>query len=546
MRNACASAFLVIGLLSLTACGGLSRSRHAAELSPLAQRRLAGDLVRMAEGWSEMTQGSAKKRRDAEDGYERALASFLETWAAQQSPRRWQSGLEFSSDGGRRRFIVDFAPVPGWSSGLPQDYDDLLMPTRSMRRAGDTQALRAGVGVPLVGRIERTEEVRQARPFLPARGGNFTLTATMEVGAVDPGGVQRCTLRLHNALNTDTVEFPQGERQLAANFTAPKHHSLARRSFGRISLVGLLYPEKAIDSCELCRMDEYDPQRIPVVFVHGLMSDPHIWLNAVNAICTDPELRRHYQPWYFVYPTAMGVTQSAKLLRESLMAARDRFDPDHNDPGMEQMVLVGHSMGGLLSRMQATDSGDALWASNFRKPLTGLNVSAATRDRLQSSLFFKPLPFVKRTVFISTPHRGSEIASLSIVRRLASLIRIPLDSLTLANELLLGNTDALSPQITEWGLFSFVSVGMLSEKHPMLQGLDQTRPVAVHHSVIGDRGLPVPRSKTSDGVVPYWSSHLDSAVSEKMVPHGHGCVEQPDVVAEITRVLHEHLQSVRR
>ena len=545
MRFCRAPSFLLVVVLSLSACGALTGRRHVAELSLQARRRLAQDLARMADGWSGMARGTAAQRRAAEDSYEAALAAFLETWAATQSPRRWRSGLDFPGEQGAR-YVVDFAEAPGRSGGLPGDYDDLLGTQRSILRLGDTVAERAGVGVPLVGRIDRTADVRSRMPFLPVSGGNLTLTATMEMRAADSQGVRRCTLRLHNALNTDTVEGPGGQRQLAANFTAPKQQALSRRTFGALSLQGLLYPEKATDACQLCRMDEYDPDRIPVVFVHGLMSDPHIWLNAVNAICGDPELRRRYQPWYFIYPTAMGVPQAASRLRQALVAARDHFDPDHNDRGMNHMILVGHSLGGLLSRLQATDSGDALWDSSFRRPLGDLNVSEATRKKLQSTLFFKPLPFVKRTVFISTPHRGSEIASMNIVRSLASLIRIPLDSLTLANELLHGNTDALSPQIAEWGMFSFVSVGTLSEKHPILRGIDQTRPIVPFHSVIGDRGLGLPLAQSSDGVVPYWSSHLDQPVSERIVPHGHRCTSESDVVAEITRVLHEHLRHSRQ
>jgi hypothetical protein len=210
---------------------------------------------------------------------------------------------------------------------------------------------------------------------------------------------------------------------------------------------------------------------------------------------------------------------------------------------MQRMVLIGHSMGGLLSRMQVTESSDELWKSLFSKPPADILVSDAVRARLQKTLFFKPLPFVQRVVFIATPHRGSRIASLSIVRLLTGLVRVPFDSLNMVNELVQGNADAVVPQISEWGVFSFLSVGMLSDEHPLLQGLDRTRPVVAHHSVIGDRGLRRGGiDQSSDGVVPYRSSHLDSAASEKIVPYYHGCAEKPEVVRELVRVLHEHLR----
>ncbi|MBL9132028.1 MAG: alpha/beta hydrolase [Verrucomicrobiaceae bacterium] len=533
--------------MSLTACGTLTRAnRDRVELPRLTKARLAHNLDEMAEGWAGMNGGTARKRREAEDRYEAALASFVNTWSAAQTPRRWQDGQILESLGCTRRFMVEFARPTAAKSSLPADYDDLRVAAPSRWRAHDTLALRPGFGVPLIGHIDATEEIRCAQPFLPPMGDRLTLTATMAMDRKDADGTQRCRLCLHHTLNTDTTSAPGGQRQLAADFTTPKQAALDRRGFDGISLKGLLFPEKATDQCQLYRMDEYDPTRIPVIFVHGLMCDPHIWLNAVNALCADDTLRRRYQPWYFLYPTAMSVPMASHRLRQALEEACQHFDPENDDPGLQNIILVGHSMGGLLSRLQVTDSGDKIWSALFRKPLTELDVSPSTRARLESTLFVKPQPQVTRTVFIATPHRGSKIASLGIVRRLTSLIRIPLDSITMANELLRGNVDALSPQITEWGLFSFVSVGMLSDKHPLLHGLDQTRPVVPHHSIIGIRGAKSLDAQAGDGVVPYSSAHLDSAASEKRVPHGHGCVEQPDVVAEVIRVLHEHLRTVRR
>ena len=198
-------------------------------------------------------------------------------------------------------------------------------------------------------------------------------------------------------------------------------------------------------------------------------------------------------------------------------------------------------MGGLLSRMQTIDPGDKLWNAMFSKPPQELHVSDAVRERLVSTLKFKPQPEVKRLIFITTPHRGSNFASKGIVRRLASLIRLPFDTLLMTRQLITGNTDALSPQIRDWGFYAFLSLGMLSEKHPFYQGLNAVPIPVPHHSIIGQLGSSRLFSN-SDGVVPYWSSHLDTAESEKIVPVWHGGVERPEVVQEIVRVLREHLR----
>jgi hypothetical protein len=544
MRQRLAACLAVSALL--VSCGSLGTKRLSldAELPQSTRRLLAADLNKMVGSWEGMSRGKARSRREAEERYESALAGFLKTWTRVQSPCHWRTGQVFHHAGTGARYVVDLEPSETFPNDVsPLVYDDLILLRASVLDSSAAGAIRTGLGVPLVGRVERTDEVKERLPFLPPKGGNFTLTALLHVHEPDADGIRHCKLRLIDTLNTDTVRSPNGERQLAADFTAPKNLALSRKVFGSISLKGLLYPEKAVGDCQLYRIDEYDPERIPVVFVHGLMSDPHIWLNVVSAMCADPVLRKRYQPWYFLYPTAMGVPQAAAMLRQSLEAARNHFDPDHKDPGMRRMVLVGHSMGGLLSRMQVTDSGSKLWDGIFSKPPAEMNVSEKVLTSMTEALFVKPLPYVERVIFIATPHRGSKIASLNIVRRLTSLIRIPLDSLTMVNEILYGNMDALSPQITKWGMFSFISIGMLSEKHPLLKGLNETTPAVDHHSIIGDRGRRVPREESSDGVVPYWSSHLSTAESEKMVPHGHGCVEEADVVREVLHLLHEHLEA---
>ncbi|MDZ4405741.1 hypothetical protein [Prosthecobacter sp.] len=538
-------------VLAVVACGSLMScrsvlhtqvSRTETVLTEREKRHMAGLLDDMAAGWDGMQHGRIAVRRQAEDRYEHALTSFLREWNYHQSPRYWLTGTVFASK--QQSFQIDFDPVADPQREVPPaQIDQLILPSRMKLHTGSTRAERPGIGVPLVGHIRRTSVARTEQPFLPPNGGNLTLTAVMELadGPADVGKPRRCRLHLHNTLNIAAVKVGHDERQLAANFTASKQLALSRATLLPFTLLGMFHPESTLGASQLYCMDVYDPRRIPVVFVHGLLSNPHIWLNAVNAINADPELRAAYQPWYFLYPTAMGVPQTSARLRDSLRQARDHFDPDHNDPGMNRMVLVGHSMGGLLSRMQTIDPGDKLWDAMFRKPPQELNVSDAVRERLVSTLKFKPQPEVKRLVFITTPHRGSNIAGKGIVRRLASLIRLPMDTLLMSRQLLTGNTDALSPQIRDWGLYAFLSLGMLSDKHPFYQGLNAVPIPVPHHSIIGQLGKSS-RFSNSDGVVPYWSSHLNSVASEKIVPCWHGGVERPEVVQEIVRVLREHLR----
>lgn len=534
---------------SLLSCGSLQQFqvlRPETELSSREKLRLAGLLEEMAAGWDGMQHGRIRERRQSQDRYDRALAAFLHQWDDDQSPRYWQSGTVFTTK--RQSFVIEFDGKTNPRREVsPSQIDQIIFPSRVKPRETDTLSGRPGVGIPVVGHILRTKAARQELPFLPPNGGNLTLTALMDFGdaaAADGTPARRCRLHLHNALNVDTVKVNGDERLLAANFTASKHLALSKRSLRLFAWIGLLYPERTLADCQLYSMDVYDPRRIPVVFVHGLMSDPHIWLNAVNAISSDPELRAAYQPLYFLYPTALGIPQSSARLRDSLEALRDHFDPEHDDPGMKKMVLVGHSMGGLLSRMQVIDPGDKLWNCVFSRPPEKLDVPESLRAKLVHVLKFEPVDDVDRLVFIATPHRGSDIAGKNIVRRLSSLIRLPVDTALLMKQFVTGNLDALSPQIRDWGFYGFLSLGTLSTEHPCIEGLN-TLPIPVkHHSIIGDRGRNN-GTLGSDAVVPYVSAHLDTAESEKIVPYWHGCVERPEVVQEIVRVLKEHLRANR-
>ena len=86
------------------------------------------------------------------------------------------------------------------------------------------------------------------------------------------------------------------------------------------------------------------------------------------------------------------------------------------------------------------------------------------------------------------------------------------------------------------------SIDTLAHNDPFVKEMN-TLPMAKripYHSIIGDRGRgDTPNS--SDGVVPYWSSHVSGAKSERIVPSGHGANQNPQGIAEVIRILNEHV-----
>jgi pimeloyl-ACP methyl ester carboxylesterase len=524
--------------LSLAGCLAPPKNPRARPLQPWrfsdsVKTRLGARLDAAAGAWNDLAVTNRTRRARAEADYEAALAGLLRTWNQAQAPSHWHDGAIFTS-GGRRyriRFASDAKAVPVPATQLA----NLRLATEI--RSGRAEEITAeGLGVPVVGQLNDPD----AHPLLPPNGAQLALTALLEFGPPSPGQAREVHLRLINPLQQPRRRVAGRDWPLAANYTAAKTLALDDGSLKKFSLVGLFYPEKTLANSRIYQLDPYDPQRIPVVFVHGLMSDPHIWYPCINALYADPVLRARYQPWYFLYPTGMAVPATSVRLRESLAEAHRRLDPQAQSAALQRMVLVGHSMGGLLSRMQAIDSGTDFWSAHFRKPPEALRLSAGSRERLTRSLVFERRPEVARLIFITVPHRGSKLADKGFAMRLARFVRLPVDSLLLAKDLFSGNTDALQPQIQDWGPFAFLSLSSLSPRHPYLDALN-AKPIPVpHHSIIG-RANGRTLEDSSDLVVPYRSAHLETG-SELVVPYWHGCAEKPEVVAEVLRRLHQHLR----
>jgi pimeloyl-ACP methyl ester carboxylesterase len=301
-------------------------------------------------------------------------------------------------------------------------------------------------------------------------------------------------------------------------------------SYGRLNeiwlgFVNMVRGENMRHTSGLLLFEPYDPDRIPVIFVHGLLSSNFIWRRTALALSQDPQIRRHYQFWAFSYPTGNPISFSALRLREDLAFAQESFNLKHG------IVLIGHSMGGLLSRMQVTNSGRTIWDEAFGPRAQELYSQVPKDSRVKQALIFQANPAIKRIIFVATPHRGSSLAAGGIGAIAIRLIRVPSD---LLHEIPKTIADALSPKSQR--TIVPTSIQGLSPKSPLLHALDRLPIEAPHHSIIGDRGRG-DTPKSSDGVVPYWSSHLSSAQSERIVPSGHEAMADRGAVEEIHRIL---------
>src|SRR2546422_261092 len=200
------------------------------------------------------------------------------------------------------------------------------------------------------------------------------------------------------------------------------------------------------------------------------------------------------------------------------------------------MVVIGHSQGGLLTRLMVTDSGTRFWDSFSDVPFDKVEMSPEARALMQRSGFFEHLPFVTRVVFVATPHRGSFRVSSFMLGVLRRLVTPPGTGVAGIREVAarnrgLSGVDGI-PNAVENMRPGQRFVRTLSAS-PLAAGVTA-------HSIIAVRGAGPP-SGQNDGVVTYESAHVDGVASEKIVRSEHSVQGKPETILELRRILYEHL-----
>lgn len=399
--------------------------------------------------------------------------------------------------------------TPGWVSAA--SFSD-IDPIRSEHNtvAG---LHRSGVGLPAVGEISRNKS-----GDLNAPRAGFKLPVTALVLPAKSGGYEA---RLADPRILSKVKVEGTEMPLAMNLEAPLN---AAHTTGPRLGEGLLYLLRADRfgaPAQLGFLQPYDPGKIPVVFVHGLMSTPRMWLPVIKQLMAVKEIRDRYQFWFFYYPTGQPVPASALQLREALNAAVQRHHVK------KPIVLVGHSMGGILSRAQVSHITEAE-AIGFVPWLA----KVAPGNIARRALIFEPRTDVGRIIFLNVPHRGSRMALTGFAGIGIQLIRLPSN--------LLNEMEEFTKFIIPGGRGRLpTSIQGLSPDSQFLAMLNKRPPGVPHNTVLGDRGRG-DSPNSSDGVVPYSSAHLDSAQSEVIVPGGHGSFSHPKAIRELERILIEN------
>ncbi|MEM1443315.1 MAG: alpha/beta hydrolase [Verrucomicrobiota bacterium] len=516
----------------------------------------AGYLKAAVETRAMLLEGAAvpnsKEEKELIDVHNHSLARFAELWSI--NPRRTQPGpYRFSFHG------EYFEVHPSANSDYDSHFFDKAVATEAIRGKGVADLHRSGFGASMVAirehKPERAEEMHHygdrglivpitlviddvsetVADINQTSGGDATVTATsISIAVLD--SVQRETVRLGNRT------FP-----LATDFSAPMELALQGRNEVLWGLEGFFNAEERITQSGIYLTEPYDPDRIPVILSHGLISVPIIWRDIIPEFMSEPDIAKKYQFMVFTYPSSYPILRSAHLFRSELALLREKYDPDGNDPLSTNVVAMGHSMGGILTHLLVADLNSRLWKEIGEVPLDEIPVDETTREMVREHVYFPPDKAVNRAVFLSTPHLGADMATMTLADMISRLAKFP-SSVVLTTLSSTGN--ALDPSTNPDGTIPGLKYD-ISKKVTSVQSLRPDSPVSValqtspfkpgvkYHSIIGDRGKgDTPDS--SDGIVDYWSSHLEGAESELIVPTGHSSYTDPDAVEDLKRILRLH------
>ena len=388
-----------------------------------------------------------------------------------------------------------------------------------------------GIGAPLVVAGRELDYVAIDR-FAQGNQIFYGLTAMLRFRG------RNAELMLYDPLDRESVTLDGSSYPLAGDYQAPLELGLAELNVRHRELGGFLRPQKVSDKARLARLQPYSPRKIPVLFIHGLTNSPATWAPVFEFLRTDPAIRQNFQFWFYAYPSGLPYNFAAAKLRAQIAEIRQHH------PGVKDIVVIGHSMGGMIARLLVTDSGDKLWNTYFAKPPDEVPLSDQMRDIVRGSLIFNATPGVSRAVFISASHRGSHRARGFWANLGTSVIGSPLDDEGIFKAL----RPHLRPEALERSRGHLPNSLQLLDPDNLLvsavAGLPVKRGIP-YHSIIGDRGkggyLDRTKPFSHDGLVPYWSSHIEGAKSERIIPAGHWTHLHPLAMAEIKRILLEHL-----
>jgi hypothetical protein len=516
------------------------RGRQAASKANLLASALYAYAVLFPAAGQDRPSPYASQFRQAANFYNLALTQVLSRADGNAATLRGGSfALPFGA--------IDIATNPGGDELDGRKFVSFV-PTMNLEIHGFQNDYRNdGIGAPLAAGLAPAP-VSQAPAALDLQIAPKVRVPTSAVLELPDPRTQLAGTALHGTLSVYSIYDRLGvtiagqDVPLEYDQTAVRALFLSEGKAWSLELSGL-FGGSMMDShggASLAALEPHRKGRMPVVLVHGTASSPFRWADMVNDLLEDPRIRDHYEFWFFTYPTGNPIPYSALLLRQALQNSVAALGGVRADPALGRMVLIGHSQGGLLAKLQTIETGDKLWNTISTRPISDAKLSEESRNLLTDALFLHPLPTVETVIFIATPHRGSYLAAFSLAQWMGSFITLPLRITSVGADLLAGNKDALRLNPAK---ARFNAINGMSPNNPVILEVSRI-PVApgIHaHSIIPELG-DGPLETRDDGVVQYTSAHINGVDSEKVVENsGHSTQANPVTIGEVRRILLEQI-----
>lgn len=443
----------------------------------------------------------------------------------------------------------DFEPLNQWSD----IYGDII-PCSTIRLTHKdikNHFIGEGLGVPVAGWVKKsmTEKLNQKQVITDV-GAIHTMTVYLTFPSPKAKD-QRATMHFILRMKKDYVTVGNRQVALAADYSAPLSVIWQLSKIEDAKFLGLLRPEKTVNFAGLSFVEPYDPDKIPVVLTHGLMSSPETFTNLINRLRVMPGVNKHYQFWRYSYPTGVPWLRTSADFLASLNKALDQVDPQRRNPKLKQMVMVGHSMGGLITRLSISEEPWKVlipFAKKDKQHLIhkGFFIKMVASEDKQKALQSNAPPFkpAKRAIFLATPHRGAPFANNWIAMLGSYIVSLPKTLITQLYKVVTLNEDMLNIPPDKLAR-EMTSIRQLSPESHSIQGLNLLHTKLPVHSIIGDEGKGNTPS-SSDGIVPYFSSHLTWSKSEKIVPADHSVQDSEECAKEVHRILMLHLKEQKQ
>ena len=394
----------------------------------------------------------------------------------------------------------------------------------------------AGLGVPFIAVGKKTAEL----PIKLSSPGTLLMRIARDDQSLESGTLTG-SMELYAPFDRTRVEVHGKSVPLESDLSAQLAYNLNQPDLWTLDITGFFTGKGAIPT-GLYFLKPYNPAQIPVVFVHGTASSPVWWVEMVNTLIADPILRKHYLFGFYFYDSGKSLGLSAGQFRKALAKRVEELDPEIRNTALRNMVIIGHSQGGLLTKLTAVNTGEEIVRQVTGKSLSELDLTEEQRELVRKRAVYESLPFVQRVVFISTPHRGSFLAGDWVRNLVRRLVYLPVD--IVKQTVIMSKALATAEVPEEWRSENRTSIDSMSPKNPALLALAEIplAPGVKGHSIISVQGEGDP-TQGDDGVVEYKSAHVDYVDSEFIVKSGHSCQGHPLTIEEVRRILLLHLDT---